>query len=389
MNYVLPDNPDVYAVKAQYNDYKGNPMIVQGSYLSNSMTLNGFIDEQENIPLSVTLIDRDGNSSAPVNLEFSVLKSAAKAIFDNLEVKEYWSGFQVKYTAPEETKGFIHVGNIGINPLTEKTDTLLIDTYPIKSGENKLNFPNVVETEPFNTDVVIWTEDYKGNIVHKKVFMDVPALKSGLMSPDNFVFEGPSYENDFEETKTSVKYLFDGDKNGVERLKNATSMWDQLRSGCYCFLSGEYSVPGEWILDIQEDETIAGVRIYCPLNSGIDWPWLLDFSPESFMANHVKVYFSKDKINWVEKGEFHEYITTEDEYRWCYPLYDFSNKYTSVEALENADPACISIDFDYSEEEYRYIKFEILEVFKGQDTEYPANQMNQVMFSELEVYVKQ
>ena len=396
MYYTLPNNAEIFYIQAKYTDFKGEKIIVTGSYLNNTITLNGFIDEQDNIPVEIVLLDNKGNRSAPQNMEFSVLKSAAKAIFDDIEVGEYWAGFQVKYTAPEKTKGFIHIGYIGINPLTKKLDTLLLKTSPILANENKLKFMDKADKETFTTDVVVWTEDYRGNIVHKEVYLDVPAAASELMNPDNFEFEGSSYESasDFlgNNIETSKNYLFDGDKNGVARIQNSYSDFiGSLTAGCYSFLSEKFAVPGEWILDIKEEKTLASVKLFCPLNTNVGWPGDI-ISPDAFLPNHAKIYASNDKINWVELAEFHEYITTEPERRWCYPSVDENNIYVTKETLEEAEPCYISFDFDYSQNQYRYIKIEILETFKKEENigaiTIPFNEYKQVLLSEIEVHVK-
>lgn len=386
MKYKLPAKSDIYAVQATYKDYKGEEMTVKGTYLSNEIILSGFIDDEASVPVKITLVDNKGNASKSIDRSFSTSKSAAKAFFDDLEVKPYWSGFFVKYKAPEITDGFVHIAYIGTNYMTKELDTLLIKTFPIESGEIVKRFPDICNRETQTTTVVVWTEDFRGNIVEKKIYNDIPAAMDELIDPSNFDFNGSSVER--PEWKIGWKYLFDGDTKGETMVHNGAN------SVCYSFISNPYAVPGFFSIDLQEERELSRFKLYAALNNDIEWHW--DYwgnVPGALLPNHVKVYASNDPYQPIEEwdymGEYFESVNTPEQDRWMYPMIDPAKVFKKVSDIEKEDAAFMQINFDITGKKYRYLRFEVLEVYQGEYWGYfKANEDLKVSFHEVEVYGK-
>ena len=222
---------------------------------------------------------------------------------------------------------------------------------------------------------MVSSEDSRGNLVKKEVFKDVPAAFRELMDPTNFEFTGPSDE-DMGWIKRGVgkEYLFDGELKGKRFIET-------IGSEGYVFRTPLYSIPNEWILDIKEERVLAGVKIYAPLHVRISWEFNFHISRK--LPNHVKVYGSIDGDNWEELAEFYQASQSPYEDRWCFATLDNSRYIRTNEELEAAEPCFMDIGFDLSENKYRYLKIEILELFEGL-----GDPDNQVVMSELEVYVK-
>lgn len=390
MHYGLANDSKIYAIEVRYKDEFGEQIISKGTYLNTSIKLQGFINDKEDIPIEIRLLDNKGISSKPEWRKFSVKKCAAKAFMDDLEVKTYWDGFRIEYEGVEDPNGFFHVAHLGINPMTKEHDTLLIQTYPLEKGMQVKMFGNTSDEESNSTSVVVWAEDYRGNFVDKKVFKDVPASKSVLMDPKDFGFEGSSKEDPTMEA--SWKYLFDGDTKGSRRMEAGGRK-------SYSFISEKNAVPGFWTVDLKELKILSQVRLYCPLNS----PWkhwghdLWGFDYFFMMPSHVKIYASDDNSlpidQWTLMGEYQESYGEDYEddahKNWNYPFVDPARRYYSVEQLEDAEPCYIKFDIEFSETRYRYIRLEVLDVFHmlqwGCVT---MNEDNVLAFHELEVYVK-
>lgn len=140
MRYYLPDDKDIFGVQVRYTDAWGEPQMKNGTYLSDSLLLDGFTDAQSAVPAQITFFNRDMAESEPIELTFSTEKSATVAVFDELTVNAYWGGFNVTYDAPYLATGMIHVFYIGTNPLIHEPDSILLSSVPISEGGDTLNF---------------------------------------------------------------------------------------------------------------------------------------------------------------------------------------------------------------------------------------------------------
>ena len=385
LSYALADNNDIYGIEVEYEGRDGDTKLVSGSYLGTQIEIGGFIEEVKDRPANIFIINRNHERSNPIVKNFSTKRCGALSIFDNLEMRSYWSGFQIQYNNEDNSTGFINVGYVGMNAYTKELDTLLLETVTINPGFQKINLTGLKLENPDKVDAVVWTEDFTGTIVKKMHYKDVKVLEDQICNGENFDFHGSS--NELEYFKLSWKYLFDGDIKGTRRMETTPS-------NAFTFCSGNNSVPGEWIIDLKEQKRLAKARIYCPLkqNNGHS-PWNFALFLKKWYPNHVKVYASNDMNanDWVELGEYYEPADADDDKTWVWPLVDPDGNMEDIEQMSITEPAFMQITFDVLETKYQYVKIEVLELFdyKYQGSWHPANdQSNQVSMHEIEIYVE-
>lgn len=384
MSYELPDNSDIYAIEARYKDYSDKTVSIKGTYLSNQVSLFGFIDAEEDVPVELRLINYSGNYSKSVTKHFQTLKCAANSFFDNLTVSSYWDGFKLQYIGSEKADGFFHVGYYGINPKTGEEEIIPLTSDPIESGSHTLLLEGTSDPEKTTNTVVVWTEDFKGNKVNSKTFEDVPIARAQKVDGKaaGFTMSGSMFPYDAELYKRGWKYLFDGDTKGMQAYK-AFNMED------YMWFSDNYAVPGFWTIDLQEARNLAYIKIYAPLNNDRKY----DFNTYTWygmIPSHVKVYASNDEFLPVEEwdllGTLYQPATLSEDEMWLWPSLDPTRKYTSLEEMENAEPTSTRINFPVSEKKYRYIKLNILETFEIKRYGSPVWTGSKAALQELEVY---
>lgn len=332
-----------------------------------------------------------------------------------MKVSSSWQGFRVSYEGSPYAKGFVNIGYEGINPKTQKLDTLLVGTYPIKGG-GIFTYDRLTDPDILNATVSVWTTDYKGNEIKRVTHNDVEVYQVALFDSNNIGFEGSSVED--ETTKTSWKYLFDGDKTGITAFMN--SIYSNER---YCFVSEKYVVDDPsrnvWTLDLKEPQMIAAFRMYSFLNaqrtdliyrSGIrsmrvgssslkainsENPPTVRYPLNLSVPNNFEVYGTNDPSASIEEcdllGSFMQQNYNDLALRWYAPGIDPEKKFTKddVEAFKNADPNYISIVLPVTENKYRYLKLKVISTFHriSWDGSFLDND-GSFYAEEIEVYVK-
>ena len=134
MKYYLPEDQEIYGVRVRYTNAWGEPQIKEGTYLVDSLVIDGFTEAQTNVPAQVCFFNRNMAESESIAVTFNTEKSATVSVFDNLSVNAFWGGFNVTYTAPATVNGIIHVFYIGTNPNTHEADSILMASLPIVEG---------------------------------------------------------------------------------------------------------------------------------------------------------------------------------------------------------------------------------------------------------------
>ena len=374
MKYDLSkSSTDVYYIKAEYIDITGKTNIVKGTYLSKEVKLMGFVEEQKGVPVKISLLDQNNVESKHLNLTFDTKESVACSVAKNAKVHPYWSGFYVDYEA-KENGGFIHVAKVGLDPFTKVVDTLLLATKPIEASmddkKNKILFADVCNAETNLTDVVIWTEDLRGNTINKKSFPKIQAVIADLIDPVAFDFVGSSLEN--EENKIGWKYLFDGDTKGYQHTLNGGDEYYRFRS-----MKNALPANNKWIVDLKEAKNLAKIRLYSGLRSGANFnQTLFNTHPEEMVPCHVKIYGANnivtkmngpyEEIDWdatekVQLAEHQEKSFSPATEKWHYPFCVRLKDNMDAVGIEKADPCFLQLKFEISEDTYRYVVLEVLE----------------------------
>ena len=159
MHYTLPNNRDIFAMNVRYKDWQGNNVLKTCGYSGDSLLLDGFTRGQE-VAVNLSFVNHRNEESASLEYSFETLDSAPWAFFDDLEVSSSWNGFQVIYKSPTVVTGMAHIFYLGINPVTQKEDTILVNSFPLLQGGDTLNF--ILQQENLKNTVIVRTEDFKG-----------------------------------------------------------------------------------------------------------------------------------------------------------------------------------------------------------------------------------
>ena len=96
MHYTLPENENIMNIKVRYKDAHGVDMLRVGSYVADSLTIIGFDEAQTGVPAQVTLADKHGVESEPINVTFDTQDSGPIEFFKSVEVSSGWNGIVVK-----------------------------------------------------------------------------------------------------------------------------------------------------------------------------------------------------------------------------------------------------------------------------------------------------
>lgn len=423
MRYRLPDNMDIFGVRARYNDAYGRQLVKEGTYLTDTLLLNGFAEARTDVPVRLTFLNSNLEESASLEMTFNTADAATVALFDNLVVNPFWGGFNVTYSSPSVVEGTVHVFYVGINPTTKQEDNILVGSYPIVEGGDTLNFELKQALDELK--VVIRTDDFEGNTVKTQIYEGIDALAMEMLSPDRFTFSFPTtLAIEDEPHEIGVKYLFDGQKKGANYRKNYQK-GDRYKYGT--FVAGPNAFGERFIIDFGTPKVPAMLRGDAFLFHGQSYPYANPSWPDpnidmfvatlwnavytSRLPAVIKVYGTNaaDPKNVPLSECSILYVLDEDpgwsnfySNAWCrYSDYSYGPN-LSANAFKNQDDnafnaaGSISLDMkcNYYNEAYRYVFFIVEDTWMSSrwQNQYPygyeENANEYITFDELEVFVK-
>lgn len=415
MRYYLPSDMDIFGVRVRYTNAWGEEQMKDGSYLVDSLLLDGFTEERQDVPARVSFFNRYMEESEPVEMTFSTKKSATVAVFDELTVNTFWGGFNVTYNAPQNVNGVIHVFYMGTNPLTHEPDTILMSTVPIVEGGDTLNF--VMQQAMDSVDVVVRTDSYKGYRVKQEIFRGLPCLSMDTLAPAEFEFKftGDILEN--EEFQFGEEYLFDGDKKGWGYRRNVLA---GERYKYSTFVAGPYAFNERFIIDMKEEKIPASVNLYAFLFFHSTYPYNLSSQPllsqvwsgyyNSRLPNKVTLYgtnenpetvdlsscvrlFALDDIPDYSTGFLNSWAARTDVLttpNWDEWSGKGGNAVRAGDAeVEAANPVVLNMLCNYSGDAYRYLIFVVEDTYDGNRWGGgEENPWEYITINELEVCIK-
>lgn len=391
MRYKLPNDESIFGVTVRYKDVRGKEITKVSGYGSGTLVIDGFDKAQTGIPIEIMLVDNKDNISEPIHMTFDTEDSAPYAFFDSAEVSPYWAGFQLTYSIEGAANGLAHVFYLGVNPQTHQNDTILIKSFPITKSYEPIVFQPKQKNDK-NT-VIVRTEDFRGNRVKERVWTDVESYSVMQMDPKNFEFDSRGLSVENEKEKVGVKYLFDGDLNGVARMQSK----DYAET--FTFLAGPNAEGQPMFIDMKEGQIPATIRMYGLLKTPKGFPsawdegvelgviWQNEYADK--LPCKVTVYGGNQKEgdDWTQLGQYEEPNVTLSV-RWCHRCYTHENSLKTDYEVRDGKPAYLEVFLAAQSTEYRYLKVVVDQVFDRYYTQGTTNPNNFVSFNELEVYIK-
>lgn len=390
MYYTLPNNNQVMSVKVRYTDAQGKEITRVGSYLSDSLLLVGFNEARTGVKANLTLANRNDIESEPIAVSFDTKSSGAYSFFENAKVEPYWYGFSVTYDAPEGANGMGHLFYIGIDPRTQKPDTIFLESFQIEEGSDTIRY--ILQQKNDKNTIVIRTEDYRGYMVKENAWHDVEAFTSAPIEKSKFTFNTGGLSIEDPERELSVNYLFDGDKKGDVMFAN--------RGGYkyYTFVAGPNAKGAPFIYEFEDNEIPAYINIYAALsvriypNAKTDPMW--NGTYHSKVPSTIKAYVSNDKNDdnsWELLGSYSQpYDLLPVSLRWSYRVrdYDIINHIRTQEVLDSVEPCFVTIYFPAVNESWKYMKLVFEETAAAYSPMDCKNIPGYVTLHELELHVK-
>lgn len=402
MHYTFPKDENVVGMTLSYEDYSGKQCLISASPLTDSLKIVGFNEAKENVPAQVRYQKRDGEDSAPIDVMFSTHDSGPVAFFKGLKVESGWNGFTVKTNNPAESSGIAHIFYLGINPYTNKEDTLLLTSFNIEEGSDTMTF-KTKQKRDVNT-IVVRTEDFRGYMVKQEVFDNVASYNTAKLPADDLSIE---WSSSVEEPNHMIgkEWLTDGDNKGLDHFTDKDP--NHIRMAW----AGPEATGKPMYVDMKKNRLTAEVKFYEPLPiytyGTVDdyYEKMLEFDFPQKTPCDITVYGAKDdngvagdwdNKQWQKLGSFKQDPMVDPKLRWSYKcLNDFNYNFyisTMEEALKTDSICCsVGIPAEGQDGGYRYLKIVFNDTFGLVDGEWTytgGNVSKYIFLSEMEVYTK-
>lgn len=410
MHYSLADRR-INKVSVEYTDEFGEPVYKVADYSIDTLVLDGFNQAHTGVPVKVTFLDKNENTSESLNFTFDTRPSSLYTFFDEVEVNSYWNGFQLVFDLEGRAEGSASVYFVGINPTTKERDTLFLENFRLEAGPNVKAFSMVDAQIQDSYTVVVTTEDNRQRIVRKQVWNNVVGVARKLIPSTNFELLDP-----FNKIKTlpystavynypgalGAEYLFDGDVKGTRAAEYFKSGW---ATPPFTFLAGPNALNREgnecyFVLDIKEPAIVGELRFYMRVKDGYAVNQQFDNDYFTKLPCNIQVYAwigSEDydpatnpgtAADWERIGNFEQDPNTTLINRWYInPTNNRVDEVKTIAELNAVGPYYVSVALPFGEREYRFFKLEFRETYVDpSNPSYYHNNNNNVTFHELEVY---
>lgn len=153
ISYTLPEDNDILYVRADYTNGKGEAVFRTVSKHVNQIEVSGFVLE-EDVTVSLTVVDENQNSSKAVALEIRPLRSFIFLVQESIQIEPDLGGVQVSWENATEKTVFIY---LHIQDGEDEQIRILSS-----ANKNEKIFVRGLEAKPLL--FLTKTEDFDGNI---------------------------------------------------------------------------------------------------------------------------------------------------------------------------------------------------------------------------------
>ena len=220
ITYTLPEDNDILYVRADYTNGKGEAVFRTVSKYVNEIEVSGFVLE-EDVTVSLTVVDENQNSSKAVALEIRPLRSFIFLVQESIQIEPDLGGVQVSWENATEKTVFIY---LHIQDGEDEQIRILSS-----ANKNEKIFVRGLEAKPLL--FLTKTEDFDGNIselqekgtytplFEEKINKDTWKLVSNL-SIDGNAYEGATVNfwddviDTFETNSDNSYFIINRNDNG-------------------------------------------------------------------------------------------------------------------------------------------------------------------------------
>ena len=220
ITYTLPEDNDILYVRADYTNGKGEAVFRTVSKHVNQIEVSGFVLE-EDVTVSLTVVDENQNSSKAVALEIRPLRSFIFLVQESIQIEPDLGGVQVSWENATEKTVFIY---LHIQDGEDEQIRILSS-----ANKNEKIFVRGLEAKPLL--FLTKTEDFDGNsselqekgtytpLFEEKINKDTWKLVSNL-SIDGNAYEGATVNfwddviDTFETNSDNSYFIINRNDNG-------------------------------------------------------------------------------------------------------------------------------------------------------------------------------
>jgi len=336
ITYDLPNDNDVFYVKASYKSTLGKAMFKVSSYYDNNIELEGYNDINEH-EVKIEVYDRSNNVSEPVIERFSPLESHIELAKQNMVITPDFGGVKLVWdnVSAKTLFAYLFYTNSAGQEITEILPSSLEHEKKVVRGMDTIR-----------KEFFVQLEDFHGN-------------KTEIISKGE---HSPLFEEEIDKSKWKLVSNISVDGNEWEG--ETVNLWDGVvdtkdnsDDNSYCMISrrangGQLSYP----LDIVIDMNAAVV-----MNRFVVWQrafWYGNESEYFYYQNEnfkaFNLYASNDLDEWILIGEY----SIEDPK-------DTEGNVPSAAIQEAIDGHGFELE-EYTQA-FRYLKFSVTENFGSEE----------------------
>lgn len=416
-------DPAVTNVRVEYTNEYGETVTKLADLSATTLNLDGFNKPAENVPVRISFLDRNNRISDVVESHFSTEKSNLLSFFDSVKVDPYWDGFRVSYHLTGHVAGSATVFFVGENPATHERDTITLDNFELQEGLTTTHSYMMAENQrQASYTVVLTTEDDAQHVVKREVYDGIRGLTSAVLPNTGFRLLDP-FGKSIEDPQVhpadrapgglSSRFLFDGDRNGVQAIEYYTTGQTKCVPP-FLWVAGPNAYANEevdcyFVLDAKEPLQVSQMRFYTPWFHPNDMQntqlggWYYGNNPCNVVvygwtgpgdydveADKTGQYSDAD---WKQLGTFQQdrYALWAD--RWYFDQQNNSYGSTTFRTkadYEKAASKFFDVVFEFDGKSYRYFKLKFLDHFSFKQGvngyAMQENNTNLLMLSEIDVF---